>query len=320
MCYSAQIEADYKKYAKTFGAHMDIREFARLYWERAEGRLKAKIPKAMDDAFASPQSADELEIKQLIEQYNADQTKMLEEELFKQRARLVAAERTLQTKQTKAAAESKRIAGDKIQAALGRIEDLRRTELLPRDSRIFPGNYAPVLIQENGQLVVRPMRYQCRIAGKPANYDFKYPGTYNARLDSLEGFWKAVFGYSHGVLIVDSFYENVKRSKMEGRVLAEGQDDENVILQFTPRDGSKMLVACLWSKWSAPGEPDLYSFAAITDEPPPEVAEAGHDRCIVSIKPENVAAWLNPNPKDLAAQYAILGDKVRPYYEHELAA
>ncbi|MEM5346069.1 SOS response-associated peptidase family protein [Paraburkholderia azotifigens] len=320
MCYSAQIEADYKKYVKTFGAHMDIREFARLYWERAEGRLKAKIPKAMDDAFASPQSADELEIRQLIEQYNADQTKMLEEELFKQRARLVAAERTLQSKQTKAAAENKRIAGDKIQAALGRIDDIRRTQLLPRDSRIFPGNYAPVLIQENGQLVVRPMRYQCRIAGKPASYDFKYPGTYNARLDSLGGFWKTVFGYSHGVLIVDSFYENVKKSKMEGRVLAEGEDDENVILQFTPRDGSRMLVACLWSKWSATGEPDLYSFAAITDEPPPEVAHAGHDRCIVSIKPENVAAWLNPNPRDLAAQYAILEDKVRPYYEHRLAA
>lgn len=320
MCYSAQIEADYKKYVRMFGAHMDIREFARLYWERAEGRVKAKIPKAIDGAFTNPQSDEEREIGRLIEQYNADQTNLLEAELFKQRSRLVAAERTLQTKQTKAAAESKRIAGDKIQAALGRIDDIRRTELLPRDSRIFPGNYAPVLIQENGQLVVRPMRYLCRLAGKPASNDFKYPGTYNARLDSLGGFWKPVFGYSHGVLIVDSFYENVKKSKMEGRVLAEGEDDENVILQFTPRDGSRMFVACLWSKWSAPGEPDLYSFAAITDEPPPEVAAAGHDRCIVSIKPENVAAWLNPNPKDLAAQYAILEDKVHPYYEHRIAA
>nr|WP_241023966.1 SOS response-associated peptidase family protein [Burkholderia sp. Ac-20365] len=303
-----------------FGAHMDIGEFARLYFERAEGRLKARFPKAMDDAFANPQSDDEAEIKQLIGQYNTVQSKGLEEELFKQRARLVAAEKTLQTKTTKSASESKRIAANKIQDVLGRIDDIRRTELLARDSRIFPGNYAPVLIQENGQLVVRPMRYQCRIAGKPASYDFKYPGTYNARLDSLGGFWKPLFGYSHGLLIVDSFYENVKKSKMEGRVLAEGEGDENVILQFTPRDGSRMLVACVWSKWTALGEPDLYSFAAITDEPPPEVAAAGHDRCIVYIKPENVAAWLNPNPEDLAAQYAILDDKVRPYYEHILAA
>lgn len=320
MCYSAQVEADYKKYVKMFGAHMDLAEFARLYFERAEGRLKARFPKAMDDAFANPQSDAEAEIKQLIARYNTEQSKALEEELFKQRARLVTAERTLQTKTTKAATESKRIASDKIQAALGRIDDIRRAELIPRDSRIFPGNYAPVLIQENGKLVVRPMRYQCRIAGKPASHDIKYPGTYNARMDSLGGFWKPVFGYSHGLLVVDKFYENVKKSKMERSALAEGEEDENVVLQFTPRDGSRMLIACLWSKWSVPGEADLYSFAAITDEPPPEVAEAGHDRCIVSIKPENVAAWLNPNPEDLAAQYGILEDKVRPYYEHRLAA
>ncbi|BCZ81903.1 hypothetical protein PTKU64_55780 [Paraburkholderia terrae] len=320
MCYSAQIEADYKRFVRMFGATIDIREFARLYWERTEGRLKAKIPKAMDDSFASPQSDEEREIKRLIDEYNAAQTTSLEEELFKQRARLVAAERTLQTKPTKAATESKRIAGDKIEAALRRIDDIKRTATEPRDSRIFPGNYAPVLIQEGGQLVVRPMRYQCRIAGKPKNYDARFPGTYNARLDSLAKFWAPLFGYSHGIVIVDSFYENVAKSKTEGRMLADGEEDENVVLQFTPRDGSRMLVACLWSKWSAPGEPDLYSFAAITDEPPPEVAEAGHDRCIVSIKPEHVAAWLNPNPQDLAAQYAILEDKVRPYYEHRLAA
>jgi len=34
------------------------------------------------------------------------------------------------------------------------------------------------------------------------------------------------------------------------------------------------------------GNPDesLLSFAAITDEPPAEVASAGHDRCIVPVK------------------------------------
>ena len=56
MCYSAQIEADYRKYVHMFGAQMSIREFARLYWERAEGS-KANVPKAMDDAFSNPQTA-----------------------------------------------------------------------------------------------------------------------------------------------------------------------------------------------------------------------------------------------------------------------
>jgi len=58
----------------------------------------------------------------------------------------------------------------------------------------------------------------------------------------------------------------------------------------------------------------------ITDEPPPEVEAAGHDRCIVPIKTENIDAWLNPEASDLKAMYAILDDRDRPYYEHRLAA
>jgi len=100
--------------------------------------------------------------------------------LFKQRARFADAERTLQGKTTKAASESKRIATSKIESALRGLDDLRRTGLKDRDSRIFPGNYAPVMVMEDGKRVIKPMRYHCRPAGKPAFYDKKYPGTYNA--------------------------------------------------------------------------------------------------------------------------------------------
>lgn len=319
MCYSAQIQADYKKFVKMFGAIMSLREFAELYLERANGS-KAKIPKAMDAAFTEPGAEGQSEIKAAIDRFNAQQATRLEQELFKQRARLADADRTLQMKTTKAATESKRIATDKIETTIRRLDDLRRTELKDRDSRIFPGHYAPIMVMENGQRVVKPMRYQCRIAGKPASYDVKYPGTYNARRDNLEGFWKPCFGYTHGVMLVDVFYENVSKAKFEGTLSETHEKDENVILEFRPSNGQLMLVACLWSRWSAPGEPDLLSFAAITDEPPPEVEAAGHDRCIVPIKPENIDAWLNPDPAHLEEQYAILDDRDRPYYEHRLAA
>ncbi|MBC7938648.1 MAG: hypothetical protein H7Z19_02605 [Chitinophagaceae bacterium] len=36
------------------------------------------------------------------------------------------------------------------------------------------------LVWEDGKRVIKPMRYECRPAGKPAFYDVKYPGTYNA--------------------------------------------------------------------------------------------------------------------------------------------
>ena len=168
--------------------------------------------------------------------------------------------------------------------------------------------------------MVKPMRYQCRPAGKPAFYDTKYPGTYNARRDNLEGFWKGLFGYTHGIVVINAFYENVNRHRVEGRELGVDEAVENVVLEFKPRPTQDMLVACLWSRWTAPGEPDLMSFAAITDEPPAEVAAAGHDRCIIPIRPEHVDAWLNPDPVNHAAQDAILDDRARPFYEHRMAA
>ena len=319
MCYSAQIEADYRKYVKRFGADIDIIAFTELFFERVQGS-KAKVPKGVDDAFAHPVTDDERKVKALIDEFNAQQVTLLQQDLFKQRERLAKAERALQTKVTKAASESQRIATDKIDWALRRLEDIGRTTPKDRDARIFPGHYAPVLVMENDRLVVKPMRYLCRIAGKPANYDQRFPGVYNARLDNLEGFWKPLFGHTHGILLADKFFENVKRHHLEHRELADGEQEENVVLEFEPNPQHSMLVACLWSRWTNGKDPDLLSFAAITDEPPPEVAAAGHNRCIVPIKPENVDAWLNPDPSDLAAQYAILSDRDRPYYEHRLAA
>ena len=319
MCYSAQIRHDYNKYVRQFGADIDIKEFVRLYWDRQQGS-KAKIPKAMDAAFAHPQTDDERTIKALIDEYDRMQASKLEQELFKQRKRLADAERTLQVKTTKAASESRRIATSKVEWALGKLADLRRTTLVDEDSRIFPGWYAPVLVSEGGRRVLKPMRYQCRPQGKPAFYDAKFPGTYNARRDSLEKFWSGQFGVSHGIVVLNAFFENVSRHKVEQRELAPGEPEQNVVLEFRPRPTQDMLVACLWSHWTEPGSPDLLSFAAITDAPPPEIAAAGHDRCIIPIKPEHLDAWLDPDRSDLAAQQAILDDRARPYYEHRLAA
>jgi putative SOS response-associated peptidase YedK len=307
MCYSAQIAAQYKQFVRMFGAVLSIRAFAHLYFKR-QSNPKVKIPKAVDALFLESGTAEEKEIKDLIDAYDASQASVFEQELFKQRKRLADAQRALQVKPTKKAAEEKRIATNKIEWARGKLADLHRTDLVPDDSRIFPGVYAPVLIWEDGQRVIKPMRYQCRPAGKPAFYDTKYPGTYNARRDNLEGFWKDLFGFSHGILVANAFYEHVD------------QGGKDVILEFRPRLQQDMLVACLWSRWSEPDQPELLSFAAITDEPPSEVAAAGHDRCIIPIRSENIDAWLKPDRSNLAAQHAVLDDRERPYYEHRLAA
>ncbi len=307
MCYSAQIKADYLKFVRSFGAVIDIKAFFERFWARLTDK-KVKVPKAMEALFAEPGTDDERKVKVLIDEFNAQQATALEQELFKQVKRLADAERTLQTKATKAATESRRIAIDKIEWAKGKLADLRRTDIQEQDARMFPGWYVPVMISEGGQRVIKPMRYQCRPAGKPAFYDSKFPGTYNARRDSLRGFWRGLYGHSHGIMVVNAFYENVNR------------EGTNVVLEFNPRPQQDMLVACLWSRWTGLDGEELLSFAAITDEPPAEIAAAGHDRCIIPIKPEHVDAWLNPDPKKLEVQDAILDDRERPYYEHRLAA
>lgn len=62
------------------------------------------------------------------------------------------------------------------------------------------------------------------------------------------------------------------------------------------------------------------SFAAMTDEPPAEVAAAGHDRCVVPIKAENLEVWLDPSGASLRSLHAILEDRQRVYYEYRMAA
>ena len=308
MCYSAMIYADWLKFLRVTGADMSYGDFEEKYWQRRQRPL-LKIPKGVDLGFLNPRNDEERQIKALIDEYDAEQAAKFETELFQQTKRLNDAERSLKVNETKKALNDQRIATNKIETAKRKLADLRRTEPKDRDSRIFPQVYAPVMISEAGRRTLKLMRYGCRPAGKPAFYDKKYPGTYNARRDNLEGFWKGQFGYSHGIIIVETFFENV-----------EGEDGKNKVLQFTPDDGEPMFIACLWSHWTGKGEPDLDSFAMITDEPPPEVSSAGHDRCIINIKPENIDAWLNPAPANLDAMYAIFNDKAKPYYEHRLAA
>jgi len=317
MCYSAQIWSEFRTFEREFGAVMNIHQYVRLFWERRKDRTWRKIPKRMKDAFANPRNDAEREIAAIVAEGDAEEAHALEAELFNQKTRLTNAERALQSKPTKKAENDKRVATDKIARAQRQLDDLRRKEPLPRDSRIFPGQYAPVMIAREGKREIVPMRYQCRLPGWNEIMERKYPGTYNARRDNLEKTWGKLFGYQHGIMVVNAFFENVSRHKMEHRDLAPGEREENVVLEFNPSPPHDMLVACLWS---FDERDELYSFAAITDEPPPEVAAAGHDRCIIPIKPENLNAWLAPDPANLAALHAILDDRDRPYYEHRLAA
>lgn len=314
MCYAAQIEADYQKLLRAFGPVLSLSEFTAL-WLKDKGKERNKVPKAVIDTIGPllPAAAQE----SFGAGFRADEFDF-QAELFTQKKRLADNERKLAAKHTKTAEKEVGIASRAIERLTGKLADLHRRELKARDWTFYPQWYAPVIIREGDGYVVKPMRYQLRKPGLLASSDWvgegksrRLSGTYNARRDNLGRYWRHQFGYTHGVVVLSSFFENVT-----------DPDGANQRLQFKPRTGDPMFVACLWANWQDPEgvEPDMLCFAAITDDPEPEVAAAGHDRTIINIKPEHIEAWLNPDPANLDALYRIFDDKRHPFYEHRIAA
>ena len=324
MCYSAQIESKWKRYVRDMEAQMSLPDFQDVAQRRLSDPSQYRLPRGFDLEFSDAKSAEERAILDLIEQYRKGQVTKLETEIFAQKKRLADAERVLAVKETKAAAESKRIAGTKVKQAMGKLGLLTDDKPHANDYRIFPRNYAPILLMRDGEKVMVPARYLLRQPGKPAFMDDKLSGNYNARRDNLTKFWRQQFGATHAVMAIQSFYENVT-----------GKDGQNQVLHFNPKPAGVMLIACLFAEWSDPksgekllGETDraralcqkLLSFAAVTDDPPAEVSAAGHDRMVIRLTPENVDRWLTPQGRSDEQLQTILSERQPAYYEHRVAA
>jgi putative SOS response-associated peptidase YedK len=310
MCYSARIESKWKRHVREMEARISLSDFHELAELRLKNPSQYRLPRGFDLEFSEEKTTEEFAIKDLIDQYRKDQISKLETEIFAQKKRLADAERKLTVKETKAAAESQRIASTKVKQALGKLALMADDRPHENDYRIFPRNYAPILLMRGEEKVLVPARYLLRQSGKPAFMDDKLSGNYNARRDNLTKFWRKEFGTTHAVMAVESFYENVT-----------GPDGQNQVLHFQPREPGVMLIACLYAQWAHPktGE-KLLSFAAVTDEPPEEVALAGHDRMIIRLTRENVDRWLTPQGRSDEELQAILSERQPAYYEHRVAA
>src|SRR5882757_9688916 len=228
MCYSAQVIQVVRKLNRELGIRLDYEEAFNLFMRRLDDPGIA-VSRGFETNFVNPTSDQERRIEAAIDEYRSRTATKFEKDLFSQKTRLVNAERSLEEKETKRSREDVRIATNKIEMLTVKLSDLRRNEPTPEDNRIFPMSYAGVIIKQDGQNVLTPMRYFCRPAGKPAFYDKKFPGLYNARRDNLEKFWGDQFGHHHAIMVVESFYENVQRQ------------GKNVVLQFTPQPSQTMF-------------------------------------------------------------------------------
>lgn len=178
------------------------------------------------------------------------------------------------------------------------------------DNRIFPGYFTWIMVQENGQNIFKKMRYRVRPQGSKEEIPSKF-NVFNARLDSLETrqTWQRIFTKQHGIFPFTRFYEWVE---------FEGQKR---LISFAPKNREIMWAPCLWEYWENPAKTfGFYSFALITDEPPIEVSEMGHDRCPIFLKEGLIQDWLDIKNKSMKDFYEVLKYKEDVLYLNQWAA
>ena len=211
MCYSALVRQNLTWLAKRYGAEIAWELFQELFRRRVDDD-GIQLSRALD-VHVMQMSDEKARLSQeYIERYRERQARTWEQELFKQRKRLVDAQRKLQIKETRSARNDERAAAERMGTLTGKLSRLHSEHLGEDDTRIFPKKYyVPVVANDGDRLLIRPMRYLCRLPGKPASYDDLYKGCYNAPRDHLNGFWSGLYGRNHGIMVVDSFFENVPR-------------------------------------------------------------------------------------------------------------
>ncbi|MCB9026617.1 MAG: SOS response-associated peptidase family protein [Bdellovibrionaceae bacterium] len=179
------------------------------------------------------------------------------------------------------------------------------------NGRIYPNGIAPVIVWENRNRVIKPMRYRVRPAGSKEEIPTQY-NVFNARLDSLEKrkTWKSLFMKQHALFPFVKFYEWV-----------EDEGGRKQLIVFQPEKKEIMWAPALFDTWtSKDGLVHFDSFALITDDPPPEVAAQGHDRCPVFLKESNIDSWLQPEHLNKENAYLLLKNLEPVYFKHSLAS
>lgn len=186
-----------------------------------------------------------------------------------------------------------------------------RYALKEPDGRVYPGYFAPVIVRDEGRRKLVPMRYRVRPNGTPHEIPSKY-NLFNCRIDSLQTrpTWSRLLGRNHALLPFVRFHEWV-----------EGPHGKKVQVSFAPDNHQLMWAPALFDEWSSlDGKIRFRSMAIVTDDPPPEIADCGHDRCPIFLRQDLINEWLTPEGKSNKELLAILREKEHVYYHHEMAA
>lgn len=309
MCYSAKLKSDFDKLRKQYHGQLEWDEFVEMVRQRQKGAsigFDLKIPDGLITGLIAEGGRAAKEIELLQRRWKVEENQRLEAALTAASTELLTAQEKYNNRATKtnqAAVETK---GRKVERARKALETARGP--VEKEYRIYPYYFAPILIEESGQRLIVPARYRI-LPGTGVEVPNQY-NLFNARRDSLQSArnWKALFGKKHALFPFLNFYEWVER---EGK---------SVEIMFNPEGHSGMHAAALYEVYQHPELGTIRSFCMVTDEPPPEVRAAGHDRCPVFLKEDIIDAWLNPQGRSMQELDALLDRKETAFYAHALAA
>ena len=182
-------------------------------------------------------------------------------------------------------------------------------KLPSNENKIFPNIFAPILVKENEVKTITPMRYRIRPKGSKEEIPSKY-NLYNARIDSLltKTTWSKILHEKRGIVPFKRFFEWVKTDGPKRKLGV-----------FSPIGMDYMWAACLTDEWLAEdGKLKLKTFAIITDDPPDEVLKAGHDRCPLFLKMDQIDDWISPTVKNHKKILEMLKEKEKVKYSFSL--
>ena len=151
-----------------------------------------------------------------------------------------------------------------------------------KDGIVYSNYFTNIITKTDDGLTIEPMRYRVRPAGSREEIPSKY-NVFNARYDSLlqRKTWKNIFAKNHGIIILNKFNE---------WVLREGKKK---MVSFSPKYSEVMSVPCVWDEWQSEDKTIQFkSFAIITNDPPKDVLDKGHDRCPIYLGEEHMDHWL----------------------------
>lgn len=171
------------------------------------------------------------------------------------------------------------------------------------DRNVAPGQYIPVLINQNGQNILTSLRWGLIPSwAKDASVGNKM---INARAETVAAkpSFKNAFQRRRCLIPVDGFYEWQKSGK--------GKEPFSISLM----SGKPFGLAGLYERWLSPDKKTIQTCTIITTEAN-ELIKSIHDRMPVIIESTFYNFWTNPDNHDETSLLALL----KPYPAGEMVA